>query len=148
MREIVFALEFRGKAGPMPGAENKRQARTTAPSQTLSTLLTGDGVRAHVAFVAGATAVLDSRVERFADGTFVEDGTITYGSAGAVVFETIGRGWVAPSPKAGWVVGGVLWNVTRGDGCFADARGLITSNFTVSADGDVVDNHVARLYLP
>jgi len=35
-----------------------------------------------------------------------------------------------------------------GDGAFAGVRGLITSNFTVSADGEVVDNHFARLYLP
>jgi hypothetical protein len=92
--------------------------------------------------------VLESRVERFGDGTFVEDGTITYGAAGSVRFETLGRGWVGPAPLAGWVVGGVVWTITAGDGAFAGARGLITSNFTVGADGDVVDNHVTRLYLP
>jgi len=78
----------------------------------------------------------------------VEDGSITYGAAGKIVFETIGRGWVAPGPKPGWMLGGVLWTVTGGEGHFAGARGLITSNFTVSADGEVVDNHFARLYLP
>ena len=40
-----------------------------------------------------------------------------------------------------------MWTITGGDGVFAGAQGLITSNFTVSVDGDVVDNHVARLYL-
>jgi hypothetical protein len=30
----------------------------------------------------------------------------------------------------------------------AGARGLITSNFTVDASGDVVDHHVARVFLP
>jgi hypothetical protein len=28
------------------------------------------------------------------------------------------------------------------------ARGLITSNFVASAQGGVVDNQIARLYLP
>lgn len=148
MREVVFALEFRGRAGPVAGSESKRQARSTAPSQTLSTVLAGDGVRARVDAVTGESAVLESRVERFGDGTFVEDGTITYGSAGHIVFETIGRGWVGPSPVAGWVVGGVVWTITGGDGRFAGARGLITSNFTVSAAGEVIDDHVTRLYLP
>ena len=148
MREVVFALEFRGRAGPMPGSDSTRRAHSTAPSQRLSTVLAGDGVRAGVEAVAGGSAVLESRVERFADGTFVEDGTITYGSAGRIAFETIGRGWVAPSPVADWVVGGVLWTITGGDGAFAGARGLITSNFTVSADGAVIDHHVARVYLP
>ena len=148
MREVVFALEFKGRAGPVPGSESKRQARSTAPSQTLSTVLGPEGVRARVEMAAGESAVLDSRVERFGDGSFVEDGTITYGSAGRVVFETLGRGWVGPAPAAGWVVGGVVWTITAGDGAFAGARGLITSNFTVSADGDVIDHHVTRLFLP
>ena len=98
--------------------------------------------------MAGDSAVLESRVERFGDGGFVEDGTIAYGSAGTVAFETIGRGWVAPAPQAGWVFGGVLWTITTGAGAFAGARGLITSNFTVSADGEVIDDHFTRLYLP
>jgi hypothetical protein len=148
MREVVFALEFKGRAGPVPGSESKRQARSTAPSQTLSTVLGPEGVRARVEMAAGESAVLDSRVERFGDGSFVEDGTITYGSAGRVVFETLGRGWVGPAPAAGWVVGGVVWTITAGDGAFAGARGLITSNFTVSAAGEVIDHHVTRLFLP
>ena len=148
MREVVFALEFKGRAGPLPGSESKRQAHSTAPSQTLSTVLGPEGVRARVEMAAGESAVLDSRVERFGDGSFVEDGTITYGSAGRVVFETLGRGWVGPAPAAGWVVGGVVWTITAGDGAFAGARGLITSNFTVSADGEVIDHHVTRLFLP
>ena len=148
MREVVFALVFRGTAGPAPGSPGQRRARSTAPSQTLSTILGPEGVRAHLEPVAGDRAVLESRVERFGDGSFVEDGTITYGAAGAVVFETLGRGWVAPAPVPGWVVGGVVWTITRGDGAFAGARGLITSNFTVSAGGEVIDHHVTRLYLP
>ena len=148
MRELVFALEFRGRAGPVPGSESKRQARSTAPSQTLSTVLEREGVRARVDVVAGEGAVLESRVERFGDGSFVEDGTIAYGGAGTVAFETIGRGWVAPAPRTGWVVGGVLWTITSGNGAFTGARGLITSNFTVSANGEVVDDHFTRLYLP
>jgi hypothetical protein len=148
VRELVFALEFRGRAGSVAGSETRRQARSTAPSQTLATVLGREGVRTHVEAVAGEAAVLESRVERFGDGTFVEDGTIAYGSAGTITFETIGRGWVGPAARAGWVMGGVLWTITGGDGVFAGARGLVTSNFTVSADGEVIDYHVARLCLP
>jgi hypothetical protein len=148
MREIVFALQFRGQAGPLPGSPSQRQARSTAPSQTLSTVLGRDGVQARIDPMAGESAVLQSRVERFGDGTFVEDGTISYGSAGSVTFETLGRGWVGPAPLAGWVVGGVVWSITSGDGIFRGARGIITSNFTVNGDGQVIDDHVTRLYLP
>jgi hypothetical protein len=147
MRELVFALEFRGTAGPVPGSPTTRRATSAAPSQTLTTILDVDDIRTRMEALAGERAVLESRVERFGDGSFVEDGTITYGRAGTVSFVTVGRGAVAPSPIAGWTRGAVVWTVTGGDGLFADAQGLITSNFTVSVDGDVVDHHVARLYL-
>jgi hypothetical protein len=145
MRELVFVLEFRGAAGA--AAAGKRRARSTAPSQSLTTVLGGDGVHAETRALAGEEAVLESVVERFADGSFVEDGTITYGRAGAVTFETVGRGTVAPAPRDGWTSGAVMWTVTGGRGLFSSARGLITSNFTVSAQGEVIDHHVARLYL-
>jgi hypothetical protein len=147
MREVVFALEFRGRAGPVAGDPAKRRATSTAPSQTLTTVIGSDGVRAGLHAIEGERAVLESRVERFEDGSFVEDGTITYGRAGSVSFVTVGRGTVAPSPIAGWTRGAVMWTVTGGDGVFAGAHGLITSNFAVGVDGEVIDHHVARLYL-
>ena len=148
MRELVFALEFRGRGGPVPGSTTKRQARTTAPSQAWRAVLGPEGVTAAVEPVAGETAVLESRVERDPDGTFVEDGTITYGAAGSVTFDTVGRGHVGPAPDGRGSHGVVMWRITGGEGRFAGARGLITSNFTVTADGLVTDDHVTRLYLP
>ena len=147
-RELVFALEFRGRGESVPGSTTRRRARTVAPSQTLSSLIGPEGVFSRVEPVAGESATLDARVERFGDGTFVEEGEIVYGSAGRVTFATQGRGWVAPGPAPGAVHGAVVWAVTGGDGRFAGARGLITSNFAVSAGGEVVDHHVARLLLP
>ena len=145
MRELVFALEFRGTAGA--AADGTRRARSTAPSQSLTTVLGANGVRAETTAVDGEQAVLESVVERSPDGSFVEEGTITYGRAGSVTFATVGRGTVAPAPLPGWTSGAVMWTVTGGRGTFAGATGLITSNFTVSAQGVVVDHHVARLYL-
>lgn len=148
MRELVFALEFRGTARAEPGSTTRRRARTTAPSQVLRSVLGPDGVAARVTRVKGERAVLESLVERFADGGFVESGRITYGRAGTLFFATVGRGTVEPAPIAGWHRGAVIWVVTRGDGAFAGAQGLIVSNFTVSARGRVIDNHFTRLYLP
>jgi hypothetical protein len=148
MRTLVFALEFRGLAGPAPGSPTERRARTSAPSQTLSAVIVPDGVNARFEPIVGEQAVLESRVERASDGTFVEDGTIVYGSAGSVTFKTIGRGWVGPAAIPGTVHGGIVWEITGGDGSFAGARGIITSNFVVTAEGEVTDNQYARLYVP
>jgi len=148
MRELVFALEFRGRGGPEPGSTTRRRARTTAPSQALRTVLGPDGVSAVIEPVPGESAVLESRVERFPDGSFVEDGTITYGRAGSIAFDTVGRGHVGPAAGGSGSHGVVMWRITGGEGRFAGAQGLITSNFTVSPDGEVTDNHITRLYLP
>jgi hypothetical protein len=51
-------------------------------------------------------------------------------------------------PVDGLQRGAVIWEVTEGRGQFAGATGLITSNFTVGAKGEVVDNHYVRLFLP
>ena len=148
VRELVFALEFRGRAGPVAGSTTLRQARSSAPSQAHRTVIGVDGIESRMDALAGEEAVLESRVERFGDGTFIEDGRITYGSAGAITFETLGRGHVGPALQPGWVRGGVVWTVTGGDGRLAGAEGLITSSFAVDPDGVVIDHHWTRLYLP
>lgn len=147
MRELVFALEFRGKARPVLGMEGAREARTTASTDGLVTFTGGDWLRAHMKATEPASAVLEARVQRYADGTFVEEGTITYGTAGTLSFETVGRGWVEPSPVAGTMRGAVVWTIVGGTGALTGATGLIASNFVANADGDVVDNHIVRLYV-
>jgi hypothetical protein len=114
----------------------------------MRTVFTGDGMDVHVEPVDGDSAVLESEVERFADGTFVETGTIAYGSLGTVSFETVGRSVVGDRGIPGWTHGAVVWTITGGAGGCEGARGLITSNFAVSAAGEVVDHHVARIVLP
>jgi hypothetical protein len=148
VKELAFALTFTGHAAPVVGSDRLRQARTEAGSQASWTVLGAEGVESRIDRVGGDDAVLESRVERFSDGSFVEDGTIRYGNAGRISFSTVGRGTVGPSPVAGTQHGAVIWAITGGDGRFAAARGLITSNFTVHADGRVVDHHWVQLYLP
>jgi hypothetical protein len=148
VRELVFALEFRGRAEPVGGSTTTRRARTSAPSQALRAAIGPGAMETGVEPLSGQSALLESTVERFPDGSFVEAGIITYGGLGRVSFTTLGKGTVGPSPIEGWVHGAVMWVVTGGDGQFADARGLITSNFVASAGGEVVDDQFARLYLP
>ena len=45
-------------------------------------------------------------------------------------------------------MGAISWRITAGEGEFVGAAGYITSNFTVAADGEVVDNHYVRMFLP
>jgi hypothetical protein len=49
MKELVFALQFKGKARPVEGVEGKLAAKTTAAGQVLRTALTAKGVQAKAA---------------------------------------------------------------------------------------------------
>jgi hypothetical protein len=148
MRELVFALEFKGTAAPVPGSADRLRAKTSAAGQTLHTVLKPDGVQAAIQPAGGDAATFESEVDIVADGAFVESGSIAYGAAGTITFKTVGRGVLGPSPMPGVQRGSVMWEVTGGDGRFRDAQGLITSNFTVGPAGEVTDDHFVRLYLP
>lgn len=148
MRELVFALEFKGSAGPVPGSSNRMRATTSASGQTLRTILKADGIQASVEPSGGETATFESEVEIVGEGAFLESGSISYGAAGKVTFKTVGQGVLGPSPISGPQRGTVTWEITRGEGRLKGAQGLITSNFTVGPDGEVTDDHFARLYVP
>ena len=40
-----------------------------------------------------------------------------------------------------------MWRVESGEGQFAGASGLITSNFTLSANGELIDNHFGVIFV-
>ena len=147
MRQLSFVLQFHGSAAPVAGSPQTLEAQTTAADQAFRTVLGVDGIQATLEALGGGHATFASRVVVNADGSFDETGTITYGILGAVEFRTLGTGYMFPSGMAGLQRGGVLWEVTRGTGQFVGATGVITSNFSVSSDGEVVDNHFAVLYL-
>ena len=55
---------------------------------------------------------------------------------------------MTPAAAHDVTAGGVVWRILGGIGEFADAGGVITSNFTVAEDGQVVDRQVATVLLP
>jgi hypothetical protein len=94
-----------------------------------------------------AGAVLQSEMV-FADASaFREDGTIEFDAENALHFRTLGTGHLAHSPNPGVRQGTVTWELDGGSGRFADARGRITSNFTVTDEGDVADDHLGVIFV-
>jgi hypothetical protein len=146
MRQLFFALQFRGSASAL--ASGNLQARTTARGQVLRAALEAGGVVSSIEELGGPTASFESEVQITGEGTFKEWGSIAYGSAGGVRFTTAGQGLLGPSGIEGLQRGAVIWEITGGDGAFAGVHGLITSNFSVDGAGAVIDNHVAQLFLP
>ena len=126
---MVFATEMRGNLAPVEGKEGAYtfRANGTGPN--------------------GEAVNTQSDVVMEPDG-FKETGTIEYTGLGKVSFETIGLGTLSPSPVADLSCGAVVWRIAGGEGEFQGASGHITSNFTVSAGVEAVDNNYSRIFLP
>ena len=147
MSQIGYAMQFRGSAGPKEGKEGELWAKTGSTTNSLATALGGGGPTLSIDEAASQRASFTSNVQMLEDGSFTEDGTIDFGEAGTLDFSTIGTGWMGPSAEDGLTHGGISWKVDGGTGPLAGATGIITSNFTVSGAGEVVDNQWGVLFV-
>jgi hypothetical protein len=148
MRQLIYALQFNGQAAPADASGKVLKATTTAPGASLTTLIGPEGIRSELVALAGGQATFESTVTFGDEGTFREAGSIAFGgNAHRLRFSTVGAGYLGPSVDPNLSHGAVTWRVDGGEGQFAGATGLITSNFTVSATGEVTDNHFGAIFV-
>jgi hypothetical protein len=101
-----------------------------------------------LASIAGGKASFESEVTLSGETSFVEAGTVRFGDANHLLrFTTIGQGFLGKSADASVQHGAVMWRVESGEGQFAGASGIITSNFTISNTGEVIDNHFGVIFV-
>jgi hypothetical protein len=142
MKQIIYAMQFKGSAAPKAGASGVFIASTEAPSCTLSSIVGPDGVRGTLQPAPGAKASFESEVTLTEETSFTEAGMIRFNDSGhSLRFSTVQQGFLGKSPDAALQHGSVIWRVEGGEGQFIGASRLITSNFTLSATGEVTDNH-------
>ena len=96
------------------------------------------------------SATFDTDVTTTGQTSFDEAGVMMLGSdSDRLLFSTVGEGFLAPSPEDGLFEGSVIWKIDGGEGKFAGASGLITSNFTLRMDtGEVWEHQVVSVFLP
>jgi hypothetical protein len=145
MRQVIYAMRFAGEG--LPGADGMLHAATSSPSTRVTSIIRAQGVDGTIEAIDGGTARFTSDVRMTGDTSFDETGTIAFGEGNSLRFSTVGEGYIAPSPEDGLMHGVVSWRVDGGEGQFAGASGLITSNFTLSADGKVTDHHFGVLWV-
>ena len=145
MKQVIYVLQFKGSAAPV--SDGVLKAATRAASCSISSQVGSDGLRSSIRLEPGAEAIFESTVTFTGETTFQESGSIEFGRGHKVVFSTVGVGYIGPSPDPKVKHGSVVWRIDRGEGQFAGAAGLITSNFTVGDQGEVVDNHFGVLHL-
>jgi hypothetical protein len=145
MRHVIYAMRFTGQ-GTSAG-EGLLRAATSSPGSRITSTLSSAGLAGTIEAIDGGAATFTSEVRMTGETSFDETGTITFGESHHLRFSTVGEGYIAPSPQDGLMHGVVSWRVEGGEGQFAGASGLITSNFTLSADGQVTDHHFGVLWV-
>ncbi|MBI3801323.1 MAG: hypothetical protein HY268_30670 [Deltaproteobacteria bacterium] len=147
-QQILYTMQFKGQAIPANDAGTVLKATTTAPSCTITTVVGAAGVNGSLQPIGGGQARFESQVTFTDETSFQEAGTITFGDTQhRLYFSTVGQGYIGPSADSQLKHGSVIWKVERGEGQFAGATGLITSNFYVSSTGEVTDNHFGVLFV-
>jgi hypothetical protein len=148
IKQIIYAMQFKGSAAPKAGVSGVIIASTAAPSCTLSSVVGPEGVTGTLLQAPGGKASFESEVTLTGETSFTEAGTIRFGDSNhSLRFSTVGQGFLGNSPDAAIQHGSVMWRVEGGDGQFTGASGLITSNFTLSATGEVTDNHFGVIFV-
>jgi hypothetical protein len=147
MRQMIYAMQFRGSAAPVEGQDGVLKAATTAPSCVITSSVGSSGVSATIARAPGGDASFTSTVTMTGETAFKEDGRIDFGDGHAITFSTLGQGHLGPSADPKLSCGAVMWKVESGGGQFAGASGYITSNFSVSDTGEVVDHHFGVIFV-
>jgi hypothetical protein len=149
VKQLNYAMQFKGSAAPDdPSEPAVLSVHATAQSSVIRSAVGLNGLSTAMEGAAGASAKFDSRVRMGAEGAFDEDGTISFGEGNCVRFATVNQGYVAPTNEPGITAGAVIWRVEGGEGQFAGASGLITSNFYFNVDGEVTDNQFGVIFVP
>ena len=148
MSQLTFVMQFTGTATPPATPTELLKIHASADSSSFSTVIGETGVSATVESAYGEKATFESEATFTSPSSFTETGTITYGAGEHQLhFSTVGEGTIGPSTEPTVQSGAVMWKIESGTGQFEGATGFITSNFIVEAQGSVIDNQLAVVFL-
>jgi hypothetical protein len=149
MRKIVYMMNFKGRRS-QASSGSKLRTTSSATSCVVSTVVGTTGVETDCRASPGELAFLESESRLTGPGLFEEDGVIAFGddSDHLLRFTTLGQGYLTAGPEPGIMAGSVVWKVDGGEGQFAQARGFISSTFTLTAAGELSDFHCGLILLP
>ena len=148
MRQITYAMRFVGQVKPDRPDDRVFRAATEAPSTTITSIVGADGVASSWQPTGGGAATFLSEVTMTGEDTFHERGTIAFGDGNTLRFSNIGEGYSIPGVEPGSIQCVGMWQVDGGEGQFAGARGLITSNSLVDADDTLIDHQCGVIFVP
>ena len=148
MRQVIYAMRFEGQAEAIGPDGKGLRAASSGSSASITSVVGQDGLTGTVQPAHGGAATFESEVTMTGETSFLESGMIAFGDGHRCRFSTVGQGHVAASAEPGTSHGAVMWQVEDGEGQFAGATGLITSNAVLDANLDLVDHQFGAIYVP
>ena len=150
MRQLVYAMHFRGQAAKAATDPMVLRATSSATSCIVNTTIKESGLDAELKPAEGDLAFLESELRITSPDSFEQSGVITFGDETDHVlrFSTVGKGHFTSDMAPGVMAGTVSWKVQGGEGQFARAQGFITSTFLLTESGDLNDYHSGVIFLP
>jgi hypothetical protein len=143
-------MHFRGRAARSGGQKQTLHTTGSATSCLVRTLVRRSGLESEVTVEGGDFAFFESDLHATAGDEFQEEGSICFGEENEHLlrFSTIGEGHMTTGLAPGMAAGSATWKVEGGEGQFTDARGFITTAFTLTDTGERSDYHCGLIFLP
>jgi hypothetical protein len=142
MQRIVMTTHFEGEADTPSGEPPQTDPR--ASSVSLEAVL-ADGSRAGI-----DRASYENHAVFTGESSFSETGTIRYDDGdGELEIATLSDGALGPCAEPDALHGAAVYRITGGGGRFAQATGLITTNFLLwPATGRFEERQAAIVFVP
>jgi hypothetical protein len=150
MRKILYSMHFVGQVSRMADRSEVLRTSGSAASCVVSTVVRSSGVQTEFKPAVGDLAFFESELRLAGPEEFQENGEIAFGddSGHVLRFSTLGQGHIALGLEPGVMAGTASWKVEGGEGQFSQARGFITSNFTINDAGERSDFHCGLIFVP
>lgn len=147
MGQLLYAMQFRGRATSDEGLPRLVHTIAFAPSCTVTTLVGPQGVYGVIEPAPGERATFESEV--CGDGAQQPGGTatVTFGTTGHCLHLTLLGALPLGDGSSRAACSSLVWKIEHGDGQFAGASGLITSNLVLGDAGEVTENHFGVIFV-
>jgi hypothetical protein len=96
---------------------------------------------------AGEPATVAAQLVFADERSFRSSGEIRFDADDSLRFRTLDSGRLDPAPQPGLRLGTTVLEICGGSGRFDGARGRITSNFVVSAEGEITDHQLGVVFV-
>ncbi len=139
MNRINYSTQFTGTSETTDYSDGAFKTSTVAP---IGSIFAEDG-EGTVSLGNAGDAKIKSTVVLTGNGSFQQYGTITFeDSRDRLHFSTQGQGRIEDGADKRATA---TLKIDRGEGRFQNASGLISSDFSISENGDVIDNQIGAV---